>query len=89
EQAAVVAIGRALAAWKMTADAEGYGQQTARAACFARRLPEVAMVDTDPLGHRLTVQFTSGWRVGVVPVEDGVAPEATPGLSALGPESCP
>ena len=79
EQAEVVAIGRSLAKWRMTSDS----------ACFARRFPDVETVDADPLGHRLTVRFKSGWRAAAVPVDDGVEPESTPGISPLGPSSCP
>ena len=88
EQAEAVAIGRSLAKWKMTADSLGFADQTEKAACFARRFPEVESVDTDPLGHRLTIRFKSGWRIAAVPVEDGVEPESTPGLSPLGPSPC-
>ena len=88
EQAEVVAIGRALARWKMTADSAGFAEQAEKAACFARRFSDVESVDPDPLGHRLTVRFKSGWRAAAVPVDDGVEPEATPGISALSPSSC-
>ena len=88
EQAEVVAIGRSLAKWKMTADSAGFVDQTERAACFARRFPDVESVDADPLGHRLTIRFKSGWRAAAVPVEDGVEPETTPGVSPLGPSPC-
>jgi hypothetical protein len=86
--AQVVAIGRALAEWKGTADSAGYTQQTDHAGCFARRLPDVETVDADPLGHRLTVKFKSGWRAAVLPVHDGIRPDATPGISSLGPSPC-
>lgn len=88
QQAEAVAIGRALAEWRMTADSAGAREQTDRAGCFARRFPDVVAVDADPLGHRLTVRFKSGWRVGIVPVTDGVAPEATPGIAPLGQSPC-
>jgi hypothetical protein len=88
EQAELVAIGRSIARWRMTDDSAGFAQQTERAACFARRFPEVAAVDADPLGHRLTVRFKSGWRAAAIPVSDGVEPEATPGISPLGPSPC-
>jgi hypothetical protein len=88
EQAELVAIGRALSEWKMTADEAGQTEQVERAACFARRFPDVATVDADPLGHRLTVRFNSGWRAAVVPISDGVDPAATPGISPLGPSPC-
>lgn len=88
EQAEVIAIGRALAEWKGTADSAGFTQQTDQAGCFARRFGDVEAVDADPLGHRLTVRFKSGWRVAILPVHDGVRPDATPGISSLGPSTC-
>ena len=88
QQAEIVAIGRALAEWRMTGDQTGLTEQTERAGCFARRFPDVASVDADPLGHRLTVQFAGGWRVGVLPIPGGTAPEATPGINPLGPSPC-
>ena len=88
EQAEVVAIGRSLAKWKMTADSAGFSEQAEKATCFARRFPEVETVDPDPLGHRLTIRFKDGWRAAAVPVDDGVEPEATPGISPLGESPC-
>jgi hypothetical protein len=88
EQAELVAIGRSLARWKMTADSAGFSDQTEKAACFARRFSDVVTVDADPLGHRLTVRFKSGWRAAAVPLDDGVEPESTPGISPLGPSTC-
>ncbi len=88
EQAEVVAIGRSLARWKMTADSAGFTDQSDKAVCFARRFPEVESVDADPLGHRLTITFKSGWRAAAVPVDDGMTPESTPGISPLGPSPC-
>jgi crotonobetainyl-CoA:carnitine CoA-transferase CaiB-like acyl-CoA transferase len=85
EQADLVAIGRSLAAWKMTSAPDDLVRQAAQARCFALRLPEVDRVDPDPQGHRLTVTFKSGWRAGVVPVTDGVEPSATPGIGPLLP----
>ncbi|HEU5217497.1 MAG TPA: hypothetical protein VFU23_02505 [Gemmatimonadales bacterium] len=88
EQAEVVAIGRSLAKWRMADDSAGFAGQTEKASCFARRFPEVEAVDADPLGHRLTIRFKSGWRAAAVPVDDGVEPEATPGISPLGQSPC-
>lgn len=85
EQTELVAIGRSMAAWRMTSDAAAVMEQASRAACFARRLPDVETVDADPLGYRLTVKFKSGWRAAAVPIDDGVDPAATPGLPALLP----
>lgn len=89
QQAEVVAIGRALSEWRMTADEAGATEQTTRAGCFARRFPDVASVDPDPLGHRLTVKFAGGWRVGILPIPGSSAPEATPGINPPGPSPCP
>ena len=74
EQAEAVAISRRLA--------EVGPAGTDSAVAFARGLPDVADVDADPLGHRLTVGFKSGWRVGIVPLADGKKPAETPGLGA-------
>ena len=83
-----MAIGRSIAKWRMTAEAEGFTAQTDKAACCARRFPDVETVNADPLGHRLTIRFKSGWRAAAVPVDDGVEPESTPGISPLSPSSC-
>jgi crotonobetainyl-CoA:carnitine CoA-transferase CaiB-like acyl-CoA transferase len=88
QQAEVVAIGRALAEWRTTSDEAGAAEQTDRAACFARRFPDVESVVADPHGHRLTVKFTTGWRVGILPIPGSLAPEATPGISPPGPSPC-
>jgi hypothetical protein len=80
EQAVAVAIGRSFAEHRMTDDAEGLAGQARAAECYARRFPGVTSVVADPQGHRLTVQFQSGWRVGILPIPDGVAPDSTPGL---------
>jgi hypothetical protein len=85
EQASVVAIGRSIAAWRMTNDPADQEKQVSQARCFALRLPEVERADPDPQGHRIGITFRSGWRVGVVPVEDGVDPAATPGIGTLLP----
>jgi crotonobetainyl-CoA:carnitine CoA-transferase CaiB-like acyl-CoA transferase len=88
QQAEVVAIGRALAEWRTTADAAGAVEQADRAACFAKRFADVETVDADPQGRRLTVSFTNGWRVGILPIPGSTAPEATPGISPPGASPC-
>ncbi len=88
QNAETVAIGRALAEWRMTGDEASAAEQTDRAACFARRFPDVESVTADPQGHRLTVKFTSGWRVGILPIPGSLPPEATPGISSPGPSPC-
>ena len=83
EQAEVVAISRRLA--------EVGPAGTDSAVAYARGLPDVAAVDADPLGHRLTVGFKSGWRVGIVPArrweEAGRDPRTgRPGLPVTRPK---
>lgn len=75
EQAQAVAIARRLA----EVDPAGHVDS---AVAYARTLPDVADVEPDSAGHRLTVGFRSGWRVGIVPLADGKAPGQTPGLAA-------
>lgn len=82
EQAKAIAIGRALAQWGGGPAPEARAVQVTKAAEYARSLPGVASVVPDTLGYRLTVTFASGWRTAVVPIADGVAPEATPGVGA-------
>ncbi|MGE0551986.1 MAG: hypothetical protein AB7R55_01025 [Gemmatimonadales bacterium] len=82
EQAQVIAIGRALAQWHGGSSAEDRATQVSRAAEYARTLPGVAKVVPDTMGYRLTVTFKSGWRTAVVPIQDGVRPEDTPGVGA-------
>ena len=88
QQAEMVAIGRALHEWRMTGDEAGLTEQVDRASCFARRFPDVATVDADPHGHRLTVRFSNRWRVGVVPIPGSIAPEAVRGINPPGQSPC-
>jgi hypothetical protein len=74
EQAEVIAISRRLA--------EVGPDGTDSAVIYARGLPDVSDVDADSAGHRLTVGFKSGWRVGIVPLADGKKASETPGLGA-------
>lgn len=80
EQAEKVAIGRALAQARTGASPADYAKQVGAAVEYARKLPDVVDVKADTAAYFLTVQFKSGWRTAVLPVSDGVAPEATPGL---------
>jgi hypothetical protein len=82
EQAQAVAIARALGQWYGGQGAEARVLQVNKAADYARTLPAVANVVPDSLGYRLTVTFKSGWRTAIVPVNDGVQPQDTPGLPA-------
>jgi hypothetical protein len=84
EQAQGVAIGRELAAaYQGDRPAERAAQARA-AMAYASKLPDVKSVVADSLGFRLTVEFASGWRVGIVPIADGKRGADTPGLPAGG-----
>ncbi|HEX5818502.1 MAG TPA: hypothetical protein VFY20_06480 [Gemmatimonadales bacterium] len=80
EQAQKVAIGRALAQAHKGTSQEEFAEQIGTAVTYAKSLPDVVGVTADTAAYFLTVQFKSGWRVAVLPVSDGIAPEATPGL---------
>jgi hypothetical protein len=71
EQAQAMAIAREYAHYH-----RGEGRTDLQAAAdstvaYARTLPDVTNVSADSLGHRVTVQFRSGWRTMVNPVDDG------------------
>jgi len=80
EQAEAMAIGRALGQWDGGPSVAARVIQATKAAEYARSLPGVRSVIADTLGYRLTVTFKSGWRATILPVQDGVKPEETPGL---------
>lgn len=82
EQAQVVAIGREFARAEQGDGADALARQAGAAMAYARTLPDVVDVNADPLGHRLTVQFRSGWRAGVSPIDDGKSGAETPGIGA-------
>ena len=67
EQAIAVAIGREFGRPYNS----GLGAPARVAMAYARQFPEIVNISADTLGHRLQVQFRSGWRVGIVPIEDG------------------
>jgi hypothetical protein len=80
EQAQSVAISRAFAAARSGDSPEALAAQADSAISYARTLPDVVNAVADPLSHRLTVQFRSGWIDGIVPLNDGKAAAETPGL---------
>jgi len=84
EQAQAIAIARRFAQAREGPSPDALGAQTDSAVAYARTLPDVANAGADPLSHRLTVDFTSGWRLGVVPLDDGKAAAETAGLPAAG-----
>ncbi len=81
EQAQLIAIGRALHKWYTGPNPDDVEIGSEQAAQWARSLPLVEQVDADPLGHRLTITFASGWRASALPIDDGRAPEATYGFT--------
>jgi hypothetical protein len=74
EQAELVAAGRELA--------HAAADSAQQAASYARGLPDVADVTTDPRGHWLTIRFKSGWRAAVPPIADGKRGAETAGVPA-------
>ena len=74
EQAEEMAIARELGAAKQAEAASGY----------ARTLPDIADVQADSLGYRLTLRFKSGWRTMVIPLEDGKRGAETVGVPKTG-----
>ncbi len=80
EQAEAVAIARRFAAADEGRSPAALAAQADSAMTYARTLPDVAGAVADPLSHRLTVQFKSGWRLGIVPLADGTDAADTPGL---------
>jgi hypothetical protein len=73
EQAISIAIGREFGRPYNS----GPGVQADRATRFAKKFPEVVDVIADTLGYRLTVQFKSGWRTGILPIPDGTQGDST------------
>ena len=80
EQAQAVAIARAFAGARTGDSPEAWGAQADSAIRYAGTLPDVVSAVADPLSHRLTVQFRSGWIEGIVPIDDGTPAAETPGL---------
>lgn len=81
EQAQAIAIARQFAGAHESSSPAALGAQADSTVRYARTLPDVANAVADPLSYRVTVDFKSGWRVGVVPLADGKAPAETPGLA--------
>ena len=82
EQAQAVAIAREFGRAAHGNTPEDLARQADSGMAYARTLPDVATIGADPQGHRLTITFKSGWRVGVPPIEDGKRGADTPGLAA-------
>ena len=67
EQAIAVAIGREFGRPYNS----GLGAPSRVAIAYSRQFPDVVEIQADSLGHRLQVRFKSGWRAGIVPIDDG------------------
>ena len=80
EQAQSVALSRAFAGARTGTTPEERAAPAHSALRYARTLPDIANAVADPLSHRLTVQFRSGWIDGIVPLDDGKSAAETPGL---------
>jgi hypothetical protein len=65
EQAQAVAIAREFGKAHQGSSPDALEAQADSAVAYARRQPDVANAVADPLSHRITVDFKSGWRVGV------------------------
>jgi crotonobetainyl-CoA:carnitine CoA-transferase CaiB-like acyl-CoA transferase len=84
EQAEGMAIAREFGAASKRSSPEDLAKQAEAASTYARKLPDMADVQADPLGYRLTLQFKSGWRTMVTPVEDGKRGAETVGVPGSG-----
>ena len=80
EQAQAVAIARAFAAARGDDSPEALTAQADSAVRYARTLPDIVDAGADPLSHRVTVRFRSGWIDGIVPLDDGTPAGETPNL---------
>ena len=80
EQAQAMAIAREYGLFH-AGDSRADLQAAAESAMvYARTLPDVSGITADSLGHRLTIQFRSGWRTMVNPIDDGKRGAETPNL---------
>jgi hypothetical protein len=68
EQSQAVAISRRFAELDQGTSPAALAAQAESTAAFARTQPDVANAVADPQGRRVTVDFKSGWRVGVAPL---------------------
>ena len=61
-------------------DEEGQRTAVAHALAYAASLPDIESVTPDTFGYRLTIQFRSGRRTMVNPIQDGKRGAETPNL---------
>ena len=85
EQAEAVAIAREFGRAAKGHTPEAFAKQADAAMTYAKTLPDVKDIGADPIGHRLTIRFSSGWRVAVNPVNDEKSGAETPGIAATPP----
>jgi hypothetical protein len=82
EQAQEVAIAREYGHAAEGSTPEDLVKRADTAVRYARSLPGVTDVRTDPLGFRLTIHFKSGWLTMVTPIDDRKRGAETAGLPA-------
>jgi hypothetical protein len=70
EQAQAVAVSRRFAELDQGESPAQLAAQADSAVAFARKQPDVINAIADPQSHRITLEFKSGWRVGVVPLAE-------------------
>lgn len=80
EQAQAMAVAREYG-WALDeTDEAGQRRAVTHALEYAATLPDIAGVTADTLGYRLTIDFRSGWRTMVTPIQDGKRGAETPNL---------
>ena len=82
EQAQEVAIAREYGHAHDGSTPEDLIKRADTAVKYARTLPDVRDVGSDPLGYRLTIRFKSDWLTMVTPIDDGKRGAETGGLPA-------
>ena len=80
EQAQEIAIAREFGHASKGASLEELTKQAEAATGYAKSLPDVAAVKSDPLGLLLTIRFKSGWRTMTNPIKSGKRGAETTGL---------
>lgn len=80
EHAEKIAIGRRFAELRQGNTPDDRKHQILAAAAYASRLANVVTVTPDTIGYWLNVEFTSGWQVAVLPLEDDVRADSTTGI---------
>lgn len=71
EQAQAMAIAREYGHFHAGDSRDELQAAAESAMAYASTLPDVTGITADSLGHRLTIQFRSGWRTMVNPIDDG------------------